>query len=495
MQISNAKLSQSLRKFIHARFAGAPYASEEEAAVAITTLLAADACADPADRDATYKRLSDFLDHLRSSLSLARTAPKLDGDMDATIKAIASIDRDRSVASVQRQEREVLEKTEALVHAIAAETKLDRVARDRAILGIAQWDTDRLNEHAKASDEAELPGNQAITREALTAYLRDRFKDPGLQVDAFSASASGGYGKQTYFFETAGKLSGSFVLRRDRVPPILSNDCHLVAFEYPVISAVHATGFPAPEPVWADLDHAMLPGGDFFVMRRAPGNVTGTVFGGTEALSKDKVIAFAEVVGKLHSIDPLVGLGDVNDSIRSELWSLPLTEVVRRYIAGYRDYCMSRRFSSLPAAAAVFNWLLDNVPECEDRPVLVHGDIGLHNILFDGERLSCLLDWEQAHVGDPLEDLGYIRNTANTSLDWPLFVKTYEAASGIKVNPQRLHYQQVWSQMKNAIGSAVAADLFISGELPDFKLAQMGFYLYPTFLGEALNLIAQAPDD
>lgn len=346
--------------------------------------------------------------------------------------------------------------------------------------------------YAKAPQEPEPTEDTSITRESLTAYLRDRFRDPDLQVEAFSTSSSGGFGKQTYFFESTGKLSGSFVLRRDRVPPMLSNDCHLVASEYPVVRAVSEAGFAAPETVWADLEHALLPGGDFFVMHRAPGKVTGTVFGGTSVLPKARVTAFAETVGRFHSIGPLVGLGDLNDSIRAELWSLPLSEVVRKYITGYRDYYLSHRDSNVPALTAVFNWLLDNVPECDDRPVLVHGDLGLHNILFEGEELSMLLDWEQAHVGDPMEDLGYIRNTANASLDWPLFVERYEAISGIRVDVQRVHYQQVWSHVKNAVGSVIAGDLFTTGHLDDFKLSQMNFFYHPIFLREALHLIEQA---
>src|SRR5690606_35246069 len=54
-------------------------------------------------------------------------------------------------------------------------------------------------------------------------------------------------------------------------------------------------------------------------------------------------------------------------------------------------------------------WLQDHVPTT-DRPTLIHGDYGLHNVLFGGgePELRAVVDWETATVGDPLLDLGYL---------------------------------------------------------------------------------------
>ncbi len=39
---------------------------------------------------------------------------------------------------------------------------------------------------------------------------------------------------------------------------------------------------------------------------------------------------------------------------------------------------------------------------------MVHGDYRSGNFLHDGEgRILAVLDWEMAHIGDPLEDLGW----------------------------------------------------------------------------------------
>ena len=38
---------------------------------------------------------------------------------------------------------------------------------------------------------------------------------------------------------------------------------------------------------------------------------------------------------------------------------------------------------------------------------MVHGDFRLGNLMVDGDGLAAVLDWELAHLGDPMEDLGW----------------------------------------------------------------------------------------
>ena len=42
------------------------------------------------------------------------------------------------------------------------------------------------------------------------------------------------------------------------------------------------------------------------------------------------------------------------------------------------------------------------------RTALVHGDFRMGNLMVDGERVTGVLDWELTHIGDPVEDLGWL---------------------------------------------------------------------------------------
>jgi aminoglycoside phosphotransferase (APT) family kinase protein len=69
----------------------------------------------------------------------------------------------------------------------------------------------------------------------------------------------------------------------------------------------------------------------------------------------------------------------------------------------------------------------------QGQQVLIHGDVGLHNLLWDGQRLF-LLDWEWAAPGTPLLDLAWLRWTIQwrglPQAVWQAFAKSYCVAGG-----------------------------------------------------------------
>ncbi len=62
-----------------------------------------------------------------------------------------------------------------------------------------------------------------------------------------------------------------------------------------------------------------------------------------------------------------------------------------------------------PEMALALSWLKARPPKSQGT-VLVHGDYKPGNALLAGEDISAMLDWELAHLGDPLEDLGWVTN-------------------------------------------------------------------------------------
>lgn len=121
--------------------------------------------------------------------------------------------------------------------------------------------------------------------------------------------------------------------------------------------------------------------------------------------------------------------------------------------------------------------------------MLLHGDFGFHNFLFDHGQLSAVLDWEFAHIGDPAEELGYIRETIGNAIDWNRLIASYEAAGGEPVDAATLRFFRVWAHVRNAAASNLIAANFIAGLADDLKLAFLPHVHFPMFISAAQALI------
>ena len=61
-----------------------------------------------------------------------------------------------------------------------------------------------------------------------------------------------------------------------------------------------------------------------------------------------------------------------------------------------------------PIVALSLEWLFANVPHTDVGPCFLQGDTGPGNFMFEGDRVTHLVDWEISHFGDPMEDLAAI---------------------------------------------------------------------------------------
>ena len=103
-----------------------------------------------------------------------------------------------------------------------------------------------------------------------------------------------------------------------------------------------------------------------------------------------------------------------------------------------------------------FRWLEENSPQDIGR-TLVHGDFRLGNLMVDDGRVTGVLDWELAHVGDPREDLGWVsappwrfRSTQPVagvgSRD--ALLQGYRDAGGTDIALEDLHWWEVLGTVK-----------------------------------------------
>jgi aminoglycoside phosphotransferase (APT) family kinase protein len=125
-----------------------------------------------------------------------------------------------------------------------------------------------------------------------------------------------------------------------------------------------------------------------------------------------------------------------------------------------------------PVFELAFRWLADHLPEPAPA-AFVHGDFRNGNLLIAPDAgVRGVLDWEIAHVGDPMEDLGWICvNSWRFGAELPVggfgtreeLFAGYEAAGGRKIDPQRVHLWEIFGTLKWGIMCMMQYSVFERG--------------------------------
>jgi aminoglycoside phosphotransferase (APT) family kinase protein len=159
---------------------------------------------------------------------------------------------------------------------------------------------------------------------------------------------------------------------------------------------------------------------------------------------------FMRVIGDLHNLEPdVLGLDDVMPSRPSTPAQCALGELDlildmwKGFLSAYTD----------PLITFGVAWLRANVPDHVERVSLVQGDTGPVNFIFDGDRVSAVIDWEWGHFGDPMEDLGNIcvREFWNPSGGLTGMFDHYARSSGIPYSRSAAQYYRVQQNMRGMI--------------------------------------------
>lgn len=361
----------------------------------------------------------------------------------------------------------------------------------RAVAALCRSEADMLELSRGVAGPGEAASDHAITQPRLEAYLRRRTGDRALRVTQARA-LMGGFGKETLFFSTASDaLSGAFVLRRDQPVELVPGACHRVRDEFAVIQAVRARGFPAPEALWLERDHPLMPGPDFLVMRKSDGITIGTLSGATHTLDPRLNDHLGETLGRLHGLGALRELGNLTATIRDDLWGTCASEAIRVYARSMEAMLTDHAHAASPATMGAWRWVAANVPGDLGPACLIHGDIGFHNMLMGDGELACLLDWENAQIGHAGMDLGYVYNAAHESLDWDRVMRAYAGAGGTPLSPRKLLFFRILMLARLVTTLNVGpAHLFV-GNVDQLRLLNAEMELRGASLGRLADLIEQ----
>ena len=111
-------------------------------------------------------------------------------------------------------------------------------------------------------------------------------------------------------------------------------------------------------------------------------------------------VELAHAAARLHQVDwHVLGVG-------AFLPTVAMADAARAQVIYWDELFRRQRLEPLPVAVFAFDWLRDHLPPT-DRVAIVHGDLRFGNLLYDGGRISALLDWEMVHLGDAIEDLAW----------------------------------------------------------------------------------------
>ena len=236
----------------------------------------------------------------------------------------------------------------------------------------------------------QLPG---LDLDALGGWLASAL--PGFADGELSARLiAGGRSNLTYAMSDGAR---EWILRRPPLGHVLAT-AHDMGREHTVMTALHDTAVPVPE-TYVLCEDAEVIGAPFYLMELA----VGTPYRSRrelEGLGADRTRAISErlvdTLAALHAVAPAdVGLTDFG---RPEGY-------LARQVARWQKQLAASHSRDLPAADELHRLLAADVPP-ESAAGIVHGDFRLDNVLVDaGDRLTAVLDWEMATLGDPLTDL------------------------------------------------------------------------------------------
>ena len=235
--------------------------------------------------------------------------------------------------------------------------------------------------------------SERIDEQALGRWLEanvDGFRGP-FELEKFAWGQS----NPTYRIRAA---SGDYVLRRKPFGELLPS-AHAVDREYRLISALHPLGFPVPRPHALCADQDVI-GAIFYVMELAKGRAysNGALPDFEPASRRQMYEQLVDTLADLHNIDPIAaGLGDFGKPGNY------FERQVARWTRQYRD----SQTDDLPEMERLIEYLPMSLPE-QSRISIVHGDYRIDNVLFEEGRLTAVLDWELATLGDPVADFSYL---------------------------------------------------------------------------------------
>jgi len=317
---------------------------------------------------------------------------------------------------------------------------------------------------------------------SLTRYLAGRIEGLAgpLKVRQFPA----GFSNLTYLVRAG---DSEWVLRR---PPhgVRPSSGHDMAREFRVLAGLQGRYPYAPEPILLCEDASVI-GAPFYLACRVQGVIVRRDYPPelppAAALVRAQQEALVDALAELHRVDFLeAGLGSLGQP----------AGYVERQLQGWGSRYERARTDDSTEHAPLLGWLGANLPAASHPAALLHNDYKRDNVVFDPrrpDRLTGVLDWEMATLGDPRMDLGCslaywieagdpdwlaATRTLPTHLPGSLtrseVIARYERAAGLQLTDMRFFY--AFGLFRLAVIAQQIYLRFVRGQTRDERFAVLG---------------------
>jgi aminoglycoside phosphotransferase (APT) family kinase protein/serine/threonine protein kinase len=316
--------------------------------------------------------------------------------------------------------------------------------------GSGGLDPDRDGPSVRPLDEATVGG--ATEREALPhaleAAVRKHLGAPG-EIRAL-VRLTGGATKATWAFDAVvAEATLPLILQQAPTERLGFAPAAAVlqgAQEAALLQAALRAGVPAPR-----VRIVLEPGdqlGEGTVTERVAGETLGRKIntGARFAATRPRLAAqCGSILAAIHRIDA-TGLDFL------------VEQTARAQLAAYRAVADAYDHP-LPVIEVGLRWVAENLPEAP-RTCVVHGDFRTGNLIVGEDGIRCVLDWELAHRGDPMLDLGWLcvktwrfggpQPVGGFGTRDDLFL-AYERAGGGSVDPAHVRFWEAFGCIKWAL--------------------------------------------
>lgn len=251
------------------------------------------------------------------------------------------------------------------------------------------------------------------------------------------------------------------MLRRDPLGGLVETDR---GREFAILRALERTGVPAPAARWLDAEGRWFQRPSL-IMRREPGTVDYYILNNAALPLEDRLRlaeGFCDLLAQVHLVR-------WRGTELETLFSDPGEGAAMAQMDQWEQVLRQDQLEPYPEIDLAVQWLRSTAPRSQ-ATVLVHSDYKPGNVLVDGGRIGALLDWELAHLGDPIEDVGWItqplrRREHMIEGSWgeEQILERYQRATGFAVDGDAIRWWHAFAGFRTAVMQVSGLRSFLEG--------------------------------